>query len=209
MLSELSKGVILRFLRRNSAIIKISQKGVIKMYRLEKGYVQVYTGNGKGKTTAAVGQGIRAAGNNLKVYMLQFLKTDPSGELEIAKLIGERFQIFRFESRKGFFWTLNDEEKAVLKKEVATAYNFALKVIKNKSCDVFILDEIMGILSNKLLTEEQVIYLIDNKPVNMELILTGRNVPDSIMEKADLVTEMKDIKHYMQKGVCAREGIEY
>lgn len=179
------------------------------MDKLEKGYVQVYTGNGKGKTTAAVGQAMRAVGNGLTVYMLQFLKADPTGELEIAKLIGDKFQIFRFESKKGFFWTLNEEEKAVLKKEVDEAYNFAVDVIKNNSCDVFILDEIMGVLGNKLLTEEQVLELIDKKPINMELILTGRNVPDRIKDKADLVTEMKEIKHYMEKGVYVREGIEY
>jgi len=179
------------------------------MDKLEKGYVQVYTGNGKGKTTAAVGQAIRAVGNGLKVYMLQFLKTEPTGELEIAKLIGDKFQVFRFESKKGFYWTLNEEEKKILKSEIDKAYNFAMKVINNSSCDVFILDEIMGVLSNKLLTEEQVIELIDKKPINMELILTGRNVPDPIKNKADLVTEMKEIKHYMQKGVYVREGIEY
>lgn len=179
------------------------------MDRLKRGYVQVYTGNGKGKTTAAVGQGIRAAGNNLKVFMLQFLKTEPTGELEIAKLIGEKFRIFRFESKKGFFWTLNDEEKTLLKKEIDEAYNFAMDVVKNSRCDVFILDEIMGVLSNKLLTEAQVIELIDKKSINMELILTGRNLPDSIRDRADLVTEMKEIKHYMQMGVFSREGIEY
>jgi cob(I)alamin adenosyltransferase len=179
------------------------------MDRLEKGYVQVYTGNGKGKTTAAVGQAVRSAGNGLKVYMLQFLKTEPTGELEIAKLIGDNFQIFRFECKKGFFWTLNNEQKAMLKKEVNNAYNFAMEVIKNNSCDVFILDEIMGVLSNKLLEEGQIIDLIENKPINMELILTGRNVPDSIKDMADLVTEMKEIKHYMEKGVYSREGIEY
>lgn len=179
------------------------------MDRLERGYVQVYTGNGKGKTTAAVGQAVRAVGNGLKVYMLQFLKTEPTGELEVAKLIGDRFQIFRFESNKGFFWNLNEEEKKILKSEIDSAYNFAMDVIKNSSCDVFILDEIMGVLSNKLLTEEQVIELIDKKAINMELILTGRNVPDSIKDKADLVTEMKEIKHYMAKGVYVRKGIEY
>jgi cob(I)alamin adenosyltransferase len=179
------------------------------MNRLEKGYVQVYTGNGKGKTTAAIGQGVRSAGNGLRVYMLQFLKTDPTGELEIAKLIGDRFQIFRFESVRGFFWTLSDEEKEVLKGEVDKEYKFAMEVVENSRCDVFILDEIMGVLSNKLLTEEQVIELIDKKPSNMEMILTGRNVPDSIKERADLVTEMKEIKHYMHKGVYSREGIEY
>lgn len=179
------------------------------MDRLKRGYVQVYTGNGKGKTTAAVGQGIRAAGNNLKVFMLQFLKTEPTGELEISKLIGEKFRIFRFESKKGFFWTLNDEEKTLLKKEIDEAYNFAMDIVKNSRCDVFILDEIMGVLSNKLLTEAQVIELMDKKSINMELILTGRNLPDSIRDRADLVTEMKEIKHYMHKGVYSREGIEF
>lgn len=179
------------------------------MDRLEKGYVQVYTGNGKGKTTAAIGQAVRSVGNGLRVYMLQFLKTEPTGELEIAKLIGDRFQIFRFESVRGFFWTLSDEEKEILKSEVDKEYKFAMDVVENNRCDVFILDEIMGVLSNKLLTEEQVLELIHKKPSNMELILTGRNVPESIKEKADLVTEMKEIKHYMEKGVFSREGIEY
>lgn len=179
------------------------------MDRLAKGYVQVYTGNGKGKTTAAVGQAIRSAGNGLKVYMLQFLKTGETGELEIAKLLGDKFQIFRFQTQEGFFWNLNDKEKAILQTEVNTAYDFAMEVVKNAKCDVFILDEIMGVLSNKLLTEEQIINLIDNKPINMELILTGRNAPDSIINKADLVTNMEKVKHYIDNGVYAREGIEY
>ena len=179
------------------------------MDNLERGYVQVYTGDGKGKTTAAVGQAIRSAGNGLKVYMLQFLKTGESGELEIAKLLGDKFQIYRFQSVEGFFWNLNDEEKAVLQTEVNTGYKFAMEVIKNNSCDIFILDEIMGVLSNKLLTDEQVIDIIDNKPINMELILTGRNAPKSIIDKADLVSEINNIKHYIDKGVYAREGIEF
>lgn len=180
------------------------------MNKINRGYVQVYTGNGKGKTTAAIGQAMRAVGNGLKVYMLQFLKTEQTGEMEIAKLIdGNKFKIFRFESPKGFFWTLNDEEKKVLKEEVYKEYCFAKEVIKNNSCDVFILDEVMGALWNKLLTEEEIVELIDNKPIDMELILTGRNAPDSIINKADLVTEMKEIKHYMHNGVGARQGIEY
>ena len=129
--------------------------------------------------------------------------------IEIAKLFGDKFQVFRFQNQEGFFWDLNDEEKAILQTEVNTAYDFAMEVVKNAKCDVFILDEIMGILSNKLLTEEQVIDLIDNKPINMELILTGRNAPDSIIDKADLVTNMGKVKHYIDNGVYAREGIEY
>jgi cob(I)alamin adenosyltransferase len=179
------------------------------MNQLERGYVQVYTGNGKGKTTAALGQAIRAVGNGLNVYMLQFLKTDATGELEIARLIGEPFQIFRFESKKDFFWKLSEDEKLVLKAEIDKAYSFAMEVIKNNRCDVFILDEIMAVIKNGLLTQQQVIELINHKPMHMELILTGRNLPEAIRDKADLVTEMKEIKHYMQQGVYARQGIEY
>jgi ATP:corrinoid adenosyltransferase len=176
---------------------------------LEKGYVQVYTGNGKGKTTAALGQGLRAAGNELTVYMIQFLKSADTGELESVKKLSPYFNIFRFEKKRGFFWTLNNEEKAELKVEIQSAYKFAEESLKEGKCDVLILDEVMGAISNKLLSIEQVIELINIKGDNVELILTGRNVPEAILEKADLVTEMKDTKHYFSKGVPARKGIEY
>ncbi|MFL0194688.1 cob(I)yrinic acid a,c-diamide adenosyltransferase [Clostridium sp. WILCCON 0269] len=179
------------------------------MGKLKKGFVQVYTGNGKGKTTAALGLALRAVGNNLKVYMVEFLKTSKSGEIESAKKLESNFKIYRFEKKKGFFWTLNDEEKEELKKEVEKAYEFCLKTLENNDCDILIMDEVMGTLSNRLLSVEKIIKLIDKKPDNMELVFTGRNVPKEILERADLVTEMKDIKHYMDKGVPAREGIEY
>lgn len=179
------------------------------MGKLEKGFVQIYTGNGKGKTTAALGLALRAAGDNFMVYMVQFLKTFKTGELESAKKLEDNFKIFRFEKKRGFFWTLKDEEKEELKAEVQKAYEFCLETLENNGCDILIMDEVMGALSNKLLTVEQVIKLINKKPDNMELVLTGRNVPEEIAEKADLITEMKDIKHYMDKGIAAREGIEY
>lgn len=179
------------------------------MGKLKKGYVQIYTGNGKGKTTAAVGLAVRAAGDGYKVYMLQFLKSGNTGELEVAKLLSPNFQIFRFEKPRGFVWTLNEEEKNELKKEIQKAYNFALRVIKNRECDILIIDEVMATLYNNFLTENDVIKLIEEKPEDMELIFTGRNAPESLIERADLVTEMKDIKHYFNQGVMAREGIEY
>ena len=179
------------------------------MDKLQKGYVAVYTGDGKGKTTAAVGQAVRSAGNGLKVYMVQFLKTDNTGELETAKNIGENFKIFRFQKQEGFFWTLNEEEKEIVRREVNKALEFVKGVIDNNRCDVLILDEIMGVIKNNLIKTDQVIELIDKKPETMELILTGRDAPESIIDKADLVTEMKKIKHYIEKGVYAREGIEY
>lgn len=179
------------------------------MGKLSKGYIQIYTGDGKGKTTAAVGLATRAAGNEYMVTMVQFLKGGATGELHSAKRLHPYFNIYRFEKPRGFFWTLNEEQKAELKEEIQEAYNFCLKQLEDKSCDILIMDEVMGALSNKLLTEEQILHLMDKKPEDIELVMTGRNVPERIIEKANLVTEMKDIKHYFNEGVPARKGIEF
>ena len=177
--------------------------------KLNKGLVQVYTGNGKGKTTAAIGQGMRAYGNGLKVYMIQFLKGGPTGELKIIDELGDNFKLFRFEKQRDFVWNLNEAEKEELKLEIREGYKFILNTIKENKCDILIIDEIMGVLYNKFLTVEEVIYIIDNKPETMELILTGRDIPEEILKKSNLVTEMKCIKHYFEEGVEARKGIEY
>lgn len=179
------------------------------MEKLKEGYIQIYTGDGKGKTTAALGLGMRAAGNGLKVYMVQFLKSSMTGELSSVKMLEPNFKIFRFEKERNFFWNLNDDEKLELKKEILEEYNFCLQVLKNRQCDILIMDEIMGTLKNELISEEQLLELISIKPIDMELILTGRNVPLNIQEKADLITEMKAVKHYYTKGVPSREGIEF
>lgn len=179
------------------------------MGKLKKGYVQIYTGNGKGKTTAAIGLAVRAAGNEYNVFMVQFLKGSKTGELESAKKMAPFFNIFRFEKKRGFFWTLNAEEKIELKEDVQKAYEFCKQALIEKRCDILIMDEVMGALSNNLISEEQLLELIDIKPDDIELILTGRNVPESIINKANLVTEMKDIKHYFNEGVPSREGIEF
>lgn len=177
--------------------------------KLNEGFVQIYTGNGKGKTTAAIGQGIRAYGNGLKVIMVQFLKSGKTGELNTVDELSDNFEIFRFEKRRGFVWTLSEEEKLEVKKEVKVAYDFILDVIENYKCDMLIIDEIMGVLKNKFLSVEDVLELIRKKPKNMEIIMTGRNVPEEIIEKANLVTEMKEIKHYYKEGVPARKGVEF
>lgn len=175
----------------------------------KKGCVQIYTGNGKGKTTAAVGLAVRATGRGLRVYMVQFLKSENTGELESAKKLEPNFKIFRFEKSRGFFWTLNDEEKKELKEEVQFAYRFCLQSLKEGQCDILIMDEIMGALSNNLVSKEQILELVEIKPENIEIILTGRDVPQEIIDKADLVTEMREIKHYYNKGIVSRKGIEY
>ena len=170
--------------------------------------IQIYTGNGKGKTTASIGQGVRAAGRGFKVYMVQFLKGTPTGELESLRKI-DNFKVFRFEEKRDFVWNLNAEEIEELKKEVIKAYNFILEVVENKECDLLIMDEIMGVLKNGFLSVEGIIEIINRNKQDIEIIMTGRDVPRELADRADLITEMKMVKHYYEKGVPAREGIEY
>lgn len=177
--------------------------------KLEKGLVQVYTGNGKGKTTASIGLGIRAYGNGLKVIMIQFLKSGITGELNLLNNLGENFKVYRFEKEKDFTWNLTDEQKEELKKEITEGFDFAKKVVKEDLCDMLILDEVMASVNGGYIKEDDVVKLIENKPENMEIVLTGRNVPKAIADKSDLITEMKDIKHYFNNGVPARKGIEF
>ena len=164
--------------------------------------IQIYTGNGKGKTTASIGQGVRAAGRGFKVYMVQFLKGTPTGELESLRKI-DNFKVFRFEEKRDFVWNLN------AKKEVIKAYNFILEVVENKECDLLIMDEIMGVLKNGFLSVEDIVEIINRNNHDIEIIMTGRDVPKELADRADLITEMKMVKHYYEKGVPAREGIEY
>lgn len=189
----------------NTIIRTIREDDIMK---LEKGLIQVYTGNGKGKTTAALGQGLRACGRGLKVYMVQFLKSGDTGELHSVEKLHPLFQIFRFERERGFFWTLSTEEKLDLKEDINKGFEFITKVIKGNECDILIIDELLGVLGNGLLETEAVLELLGSKPDTMEVVITGRNAPDKLLEAADLVTEMKEIKHYFKKGIPAREGIE-
>ena len=175
---------------------------------MEKGYVQVYTGDGKGKTTAALGLGLRAAGGGFKVIMFQFLKGAHSGELDSAPCLGGRFQIIRLAETGKFFGALSEEEKAALKERLHGELAMVREVLDREACDILILDEIMAAIHGKLLTVEEVCSLIDARPAGMEMVLTGRSAPQAIIDKADLVTEMRCIKHYMDKGVPARAGIE-
>jgi cob(I)alamin adenosyltransferase len=176
---------------------------------MEAGYVQVYTGDGKGKTTAALGQGLRAVGRGLNVVMVQFLKGIESGELQAVKRLEPQFKIMRFAETKKFFWQLTDEEKELLRKKTRQEMEQLEQLLKESPCDVLILDEIMAAIHGGLVNVDEVCRFIDNKPRGMELILTGRNVPPQIASRADLITEMRKIKHYMDKGVPARKGIEY
>lgn len=176
--------------------------------KLEKGLIQIYTGNGKGKTTAAIGQGLRSSGRGLNVYMVQFLKSSDTGELKVLAGI-PNFSVFRFEKQRGFFWTLSEEEKLQLKKDIDKALEFVANVISSSECDVLILDEVMGALSNGLIDLERMLHLLRSKPESMEVILTGRNAPQELIEIADYVSEIRPVKHPFEKGIASRNGIEF
>ena len=174
--------------------------------RLEKGLVQVYTGDGKGKTSAAFGAALRAIGRGLKVYIIQFIKGGfDYGELYIVeKLPNLKLAAF---GRGKFVTEVSPHEEDV--KLAGEALELAKKVVRSGEYDMVILDEINVALNLKLLKVNEALQLIKNKPMHVELILTGRYAPPKIIEMADLVTEMKEIKHPFAKGVKPRKGIEY
>lgn len=170
--------------------------------------MQIYTGSGKGKTTAALGLGLRSVGSGLKVIMFQFLKNIHSSELDSILLLGGNFKIIRLAACGKFFGALSEVEKRELKIRLKGELNRVREVMNNKSCDLLILDEIMAVIHGGLLTVEEVCSMVDSRPSSMELVLTGRLAPQELIERADLVTEMVCVKHYMDQGVGARKGIE-
>ncbi|MCH7556976.1 MAG: cob(I)yrinic acid a,c-diamide adenosyltransferase [Planctomycetes bacterium] len=187
---------------------------------LEKGLVQIYTGDGKGKTTAAFGLALRAAGQGNNVLIYQFLKP-PSLPLGMAKSIdiGERFalQLGAVRIRTEALdtpWDMSksfEDEKAVARMQAAIseALERIAQTAEKRFYDVLILDEIVFCLSKGLAKLEDVKSLIDRKDPAVEIVLTGRGATEELIELADLVTEMKNIKHPFDSGLPARKGIEY
>lgn len=171
-----------------------------------KGYIQVYTGDGKGKTTAALGLALRAAGYKHKVYIGQFLKGQKYGELLSVKKLSPYITIEQF-GRKGFIHVTKDPDEEDIKR-AKRGLKKCLEAMLSRKYRIIILDEINVAVDLNLITEEEVHEFLDKKPEDVEIILTGRYAPPSFLKRADLVTEMKEKKHYYKKGVKAREGIE-
>lgn len=171
-----------------------------------KGMIQVYTGNGKGKTTAALGLCLRAAGWGYRSYIGQFMKGQDYGELHSIKKIRDLIVIEQF-GKKGFVHI----EKGPDEEDIRLAKNGLKKCLEKMRSGKFrivVLDEINVAFHFHLISEEEIHSFLDEKPDDVEVILTGRYAPQSIIDRADLVTEMKEVKHYYQKGVRARKGIE-
>jgi cob(I)alamin adenosyltransferase len=171
----------------------------------------VFTGNGKGKTTAAMGLALRATGNGMRVRVIQFIKGSwKTGEVEAVKPLAPRFEIVR--AGRGFTIERLRDPRIPMEDHVAAAqagYAEAREAIVSGELDVVVLDEILGTITAKLITLEQVLALIDVKPPEVHLVLTGRGAPAEIVDRADLVTEMRLVKHPFEQGIAAQRGIEF
>lgn len=169
-----------------------------------KGYVHVYTGNGKGKTTASIGLIVRALGHGLKVYMGQFMKGQRYGELDTLEKLG--VMVERFGTKNCIISPENVTDLDLTKAK--EGYKKVEEILLSKKYDLVVLDEICVSTYFNLITVEEILHLMKIKPKETELILTGRYAPKEVIDSADLVTEMKEIKHYYNCGVMARDGIE-
>ena len=170
------------------------------------GLIIVNTGNGKGKTTAALGTAMRAVGVKFKVFMVQFIKGSwDYGELHAVKKLAPDFEIKPM--GEGFTWETKDKERD---RQVANkAWEFCKELIEKNEHDLLIFDEINNAMDYGYLDVDAVVDALKNKPEKMHIILTGRNAPEKIIDVAHLVTEMREIKHPFHSGIYAQKGIEF
>lgn len=178
----------------------------LKRSHLKQGFVQVYTGNGKGKTTAAIGLAMRAIGAGLHVYFAQFMKNFPYSELTLLQSMQPQLQLKRYGNDAFVFKKQPPSEEIIA--QMQHGLNETRQAMLSEKFDVVVLDEVLVSIYFKIFTTNEIVQFIRQRPPKLELVLTGRYCPQEIIDLADLVTEMKEIKHYYQKGVLARRGIE-
>lgn len=171
-----------------------------------RGLLIVFTGNGKGKTTSALGQAFRAIGHGFRVCMIQFIKGSwKYGELETAGQFAGLMDVHVM--GRGFTWTSEDLEKDVA--AAREAWNFAKQVIREGKHRIVILDELTYLITYKMIGEQDVIETLNARPAGMHIVVTGRGATQELINAADLVTEMVDVKHPYENGVRAQKGIEF
>lgn len=175
------------------------------------GFLHVYTGNGKGKTTASIGIAIRFLGSGGDVILVQFLKGRLSGEVSFLEEV-KKVKIFRLSKDYGFTFSMNEKVKKLVKEEHNEILKNALKEVKktkeSNRC-LLILDECAGAISEGLLEEADILDIIKKENRGLELVLTGRSFSKKILEKADYISDIRSVRHPMEIGLAAREGIEF
>ena len=175
----------------------------------EKGLTIVYTGKGKGKTTAALGIALRATGYKKKICMIQFIKGSwHYGEMDSSKRLEPEFEMIAV--GKGFVGIIDDKTSKEVHKDIAKeAVKISIEKIQSGNYDIVILDEINYAVNLDLISVDDVLNIIKSKPVKVDLVLTGNYAKNEVMDIADLVTEMREIKHPFQQGIKAKKGIDF
>ena len=173
---------------------------------MERGLIHIYCGDGRGKTTAAVGLAVRAAGRGLRVLISGFLKTEDSGEVEVLQAI-PGITVLPCERNFGFLFRMSPEQK----REAARYFQgqFEKTAAMAQDYDLLILDEIMASVNGGVVKEESVLQFLEEKPEGLEVVLTGRDPSEELMAKADYISRIQAVRHPYEQGVTAREGIEY
>lgn len=172
------------------------------------GLIQIYCGDGKGKTTAAIGQAVRAAGRGMRVLVARFLKTDDSGEVGVLQQI-PGITVIPCDRTFGFVFRMTEEEKAEAAVYFTERFCRTAAMASSGEYDLLILDEIMASCNYGMVPEQEVIEFLKNRPEHLEVVLTGRGPSETLLELADYVTEMTMKKHPYTQGIPARKGIEY
>ena len=175
---------------------------------MNQGMIHIYCGDGKGKTSAAVGLAVRAAGTGMKVLFARFLKNENSGELKVLDAVPE-IEVIHLERSYGFFSTLSEKEKAEVRKMYLGLWNKIRDMVSSGSYDILVIDEFMAAYNYRLIPHEEAVRFLEEKPEEMEIVLTGRDPDEELVKLADYVSEIRKIKHPFDRGITARRGIEY
>ncbi|MDD3360683.1 MAG: cob(I)yrinic acid a,c-diamide adenosyltransferase [Hespellia sp.] len=175
---------------------------------MAQGLIHIYCGEGKGKTTAAIGLAVRAAGRGMKVLFTRFLKTEDSGELRILDQIPE-IEVVHMERSFGFYRTLTEQEQVEVKAMYHTLWNRIERGMQRGQYRLLVMDELMAAYQYGIVDREAVVNFLKNKPKELEVVMTGRNPAQELMELADYISDIRKEKHPFDRNILAREGIEF
>lgn len=173
-----------------------------------KGLIHIYCGDGKGKTTAAIGLAVRAVGSDMKVVFTQFMKGNSSSEINVLEKI-ENINLIFCDKQFGFVWNMTRQEKEEAKIEYTKQFEKTVRYAIDNNADLLIMDEFMSCFELQFIDNKKALEFLKNKPENLEIVLTGRNPSKELCDLADYITDMQKIKHPFDNGLIARKGIEF